>query len=179
MPIGGKYLDLYSIDSTWDDLDSISKDSLSRIVQVDRYPGGLAGSLAGLLDVGYLKWDFPGFDTTFVLPEVEDSLEEESEERIVNNTGNHYNPGLQNVNASKSMKFALYPNPSSGNFIVECASGRLTVFAADGRQVADYDVAEGKTDVQLPAGLSPGVYLTRYKPKDGGLPVNKQLIYQP
>ena len=115
-----------------------------------------------------------------MLPDSTDTLEDEDiGERMVNNENGPYSPGLENLEAEAG-KFSLYPNPSSGNFIVECAvSGVLTVFAADGRVVAEYKVGEGKTGLQLPQGISPGLYLTRYKPGNGGIPINKQLIYKP
>lgn len=114
-----------------------------------------------------------------MLPDSTDTLEDEDiGERMVNNENGPYSPGLENLEAEAG-KFSLYPNPSSGNFIVESRGmARLAIIRLDGKLVAEYELKDGGNDVSLPKGLAPGVYIARYKP-DGRPPVSKKLIYQP
>ena len=174
-----KYLDLYSIDRTWEDLDSTSRDSLTRIAQLDSYSGGYAAGIAEELGIGAFAWYYPGFDSTVVLPDSTDTLEdEEIGERIANSQNEPYSPGLTNVNGEAG-KFSLYPNPSCGNFIVESQGvAMLIVMSLEGRIIAQYELAGGKNEISLPKIIASGIYTVQYK-SDGRPPVNKKLIYQP
>jgi len=167
------------VDSTWDDLDSTSKDSLTRIVQLDSYGGSYAAGVAEELGIGIYAWYYPDFDTTFVGPDSTDTLEDaEIEERIANSQNEPYSPGLSNINSEEG-KFSLYPNPSSGNFMIEShGAARLAIVSLEGRTVAEYDVKEGRNEIWLPKGVAQGVYTVRYK-AEGKEAVNKKLIYQP
>lgn len=172
-----KGLDLYSIDSTCEDLDSTSVDSLANIEQFETREGSIAGGLAERLGVGTMHWYFPDFDTSVVVPDSEDTTEETDPEERLAQQGQETTPGLGNV-TGKNPGYSLYPNPTSGNFIVDCETeGGFVITAIDGRVIAEYKLKQGKNELELPAGIVSGVYLTRYEPVKGE-PVIKKLIYR-
>jgi hypothetical protein len=166
----GLELNLYSNDSSWNDLDSLSRDSLSHIVQVNSASGYLAGAVANLLGIAPFDWQDPEFDTTFVSG-FDSTLARirPSEPEI---------PGISNLHTGER-RFAIYPNPTNGNFIVDCAGGTLSLVSIDGRVLEKYEASEGKTELRLPASLSPGIYLLRYTAANGSGNTLTRLVYQP
>jgi len=71
----------------------------------------------------------------------------------------------------------IYPNPTTGNFMVESKGGTLSVMGLDGRLIGEYDLKEGKDKVGLPQGLAAGMYMLEYHgPKAGKV---LRLVYQP
>jgi hypothetical protein len=74
--------------------------------------------------------------------------------------------------------FSLYPNPTSGSLTVEASvKGLLTIYTVDGREVAQYAVAETATTVKLPDNLATGVYMCRFNGADGSTEIVR-LVFQ-
>jgi uncharacterized protein YjdB len=64
---------------------------------------------------------------------------------------------------------SVFPNPTTGKFSVNASEpGVLSVYSVEGRQVEQYNVAAGVTEVSLPQGLAAGIYMCRFNGKSGG-----------
>ena len=75
---------------------------------------------------------------------------------------------------------SIYPNPSNGSITVDAQrAGSLTLFSMEGRQIAVYAAPGGKTLLQLPRALAPGIYMAVFKPDTGGAEKVIRLVYQP
>jgi hypothetical protein len=159
-------LDLYSIDSTWEDLDSTSLDSIMGLTQVNSRAGYFAGAILEYLGIGQMDWQDPEFDTAFV------SIEDHHRMKQPQNNL----PEISNINAETS-QFSLYPNPTSANFIVESGGGQLLIMSLDGRVAKEYTLEEGKVKLELPEGFATGVYLVKYKGENSEKVL--KLVYQP
>jgi hypothetical protein len=62
----------------------------------------------------------------------------------------------------------LYPNPNTGNFVVNAKTkGTLYVNNIQGQQVAEYNISTGKTNITMPKSVSAGVYVGRFVQDDG------------
>jgi hypothetical protein len=83
------------------------------------------------------------------------------------------------LNTNKEADLGVYPNPTTGEFIVDCAGGTLSLVSIDGRVLKEYEAAEGKTELQLPQSLTPGVYMLKYTPEKGTGSTLTRLVYQP
>ena len=142
--------------------------AVGRIVQAGSLPGNMAGALARYLEIGEFDWLEQRFDTTFA---TEDTT---GHGRFAPQNGEL--PGIANAGQENS-HFALYPNPTSGNFIAESSGGTLSLMSIDGRVLQEYKLAKGKVKLELPAALAAGVYMIKYKgaEKDRIL----RLVYQP
>lgn len=75
--------------------------------------------------------------------------------------------------------FSAYPNPASGSISIESgATGTLSVYTIDGKELKHYDVIKGVTALQLPSGLAAGIYMLRFKADDGSTHTLR-LVYEP
>ncbi len=74
----------------------------------------------------------------------------------------------------------IYPDPTFGSVSVRCGEeGVLDVYDLCGRQAATYAIKSGTTEVQLPDGLSTGVYLCRFQPRQrNSPPVFVKILYE-
>jgi hypothetical protein len=73
---------------------------------------------------------------------------------------------------------ALYPNPNRGEFYLALTSsyapfkgGSFAVTDVTGRTVASYIISETKTLIQLPAGISSGIYVGKFTDADRNVSV--------
>ncbi|MES2701307.1 MAG: T9SS type A sorting domain-containing protein [Bacteroidota bacterium] len=74
----------------------------------------------------------------------------------------------------------LYPNPTSGSFTIACPDdGVAELYNMQGQHVAHYAVKKGNTEISLPKNLAAGVYVCRYVPANGGVPVVVRVVYEP
>jgi uncharacterized protein YjdB len=72
-------------------------------------------------------------------------------------------------NSAPAISLSLYPNPTSGSFIVTSPeAGTLTVYALDGKAVAQYPVKAAMNEFALPHGVAAGVYMCRFNGVNGG-----------
>ncbi len=80
---------------------------------------------------------------------------------------------------SEPVGFSLFPNPTNGGFTVYAPhSGTISVCDLQGRVVLSTTLQKGNNDLNLPAGLSAGMYLCRYTAEKGESIIVK-LVYQP
>lgn len=71
----------------------------------------------------------------------------------------------------------LYPNPTKGVFsVIAPVSGKLGLYAIDGREVYVSDVEAGTTSISMPVSAGSGVYLCRFSGVDGSTSVIR-LVY--
>ncbi len=72
----------------------------------------------------------------------------------------------------------IYPNPTSGNFIVETpVAGSLMIHTVDGRKLWDaYKIPVGITHVSLPNYLARGFYMCRFIGEDGSSATEKLVL---
>ncbi len=72
----------------------------------------------------------------------------------------------------------IYPNPSSGNFIVETpVAGSLMIYTVDGRKLWDaYKIPVGITHISLPNYLARGFYMCRFIGEDGSSATEKLVL---
>jgi uncharacterized protein YjdB len=122
--------------------------------------GGVVGGVAsGAATISYLVTSTGCFDThpmTVMAPKPSD-----------------------NIITKEDAMISIFPNPTNGSIVVRASSaGRLMVFAIDGKEVASFKVAEGANAIDLPTGLSEGVYMCRYIGDNGEYLVVK-LVYKP
>ena len=89
-------------------------------------------------------------------------------------TGVHVLPPLSNG-------VIIYPNPTNGNFTINCPQeGEVLIYNVQGQCVANYKIKAGATSLQLPAAISPGMYICKFIPAGGGsMPAVVRLVYAP
>ena len=76
--------------------------------------------------------------------------------------------------------FALYPNPTSGNITVSVSdAGTLNVYTALGTIAATYTLKEGKNNIGLPSNLAAGIYLGRFRTRDGRILYERRIVLIP
>jgi uncharacterized protein YjdB len=69
---------------------------------------------------------------------------------------------------SNGVAMSLYPNPTTGSFTVSAhASGILSVYTMEGKEVAKQEIAKGETQITLPNELAKGIYMCRFNGEDG------------
>jgi uncharacterized protein YjdB len=75
------------------------------------------------------------------------------------------------------VKFALYPNPTTGMVTIETpVTGVFNVYSIDGRAVSSNDVKEATTTITLPTELAAGVYMCRFVGDDGSVQVARLVV---
>lgn len=85
--------------------------------------------------------------------------------------------GVHDVTLSKR-GINIFPNPTSGAMTLQTkVAGRLTVYAIDGRAVANYTATAGNTILQLPSDIAAGVYMCRFV-GDNGTSAMVRLVYE-
>jgi hypothetical protein len=95
---------------------------------------------------------------------------------IATNNPREFTTILVGVNEPLKMELSVYPNPASGSFIVENASGAyLTIYNSLGKELRSTYIANTKESVST-SSLSKGVYLLRFE-KDGVV-VSRRLLVQ-
>ena len=78
-----------------------------------------------------------------------------------------------------SSSFSLFPNPSNGEFSINCTlSGAVIIYNMQGQQVGEYKVMAGLNTVRLPVGLSAGLYIVKYMGEGGRVQVVVRLVYE-
>ncbi len=85
------------------------------------------------------------------------------------------------INSVGNNDLILFPNPTNGNVTIKAPhTGVLVIGDLQGRVIANYTLKGGKADIQLPAGISAGMYICRYVSDEAGsLPVVARLVYSP
>jgi hypothetical protein len=74
----------------------------------------------------------------------------------------------------------LYPNPTAGSFTVNTPmGGKLILYTMLGQQIAAYNITDWQTELQMPSGISGGIYLCRFKSNDAVMIKEARLVYQP
>jgi uncharacterized protein YjdB len=82
------------------------------------------------------------------------------------------------VSSAAISEVRIYPNPTTGTFsIATNISGVTSMYTIDGKELQQYEVKAGTTDITLPAGLTNGVYMLRFNGADGSSKMVR-LIYQ-
>ena len=77
-------------------------------------------------------------------------------------------PALGNEEISKCESVKIWPNPSSGDVVVQCGeAGILRAYNILGQKVAVFDLSAGEHKVQLGKGIADGVYLMEYTNNNG------------
>jgi trimeric autotransporter adhesin len=70
--------------------------------------------------------------------------------------------------ATSGAEMLIYPNPTSGMLNVATGvNGLLAIYTIDGRELKQYEVSKGITNITLPNNLATGVYMIRFKGDDG------------
>ncbi len=73
----------------------------------------------------------------------------------------------------------IYPNPTTGSFVVSTqVPGTLSVWSIDGKLVFNKAIADKETSIVLPAGITSGIYVSRFTDIEGNSTVVR-LNYQP
>jgi uncharacterized protein YjdB len=75
-------------------------------------------------------------------------------------------------------QLSVFPNPSKGNLSIQCTvGGLLTIYNIDGREAGQYKLDAGTTNLQLPNNTAPGIYVLRFRGKDGISKIER-LVYE-
>ncbi len=171
-----KAISLFSAGHTWLDADTVTLDSMTRIVQYNSAAGGMAGGTTALLGMAPVTYPSPALD-----PEVQStllSMDTHSGGRTANTKGNA--TAVNNIQSQKAGEFTVYPNPTYGSLsIATSAAGTFILYTMLGQEIQKYDLAAGKGDMQLPAGLAAGIYIGKFTSTDGGIVKEVRLVYQP
>ena len=177
----GLMLNLYSNGKTWFDLDSASADSMMKITQYNSPAGYMAGAVTALLGIAPVTWPVPVLDTAMIDSVMAALDTSRSGERTTHGgaLGNGRSP-ITTVNKTGVQSFSVYPNPTFGSIMINTTmSGRFTLFTMLGQQLAEYTVTSGSTNMQLPTGISPGIYIGKFKSDNGRITQEVRLVYQP
>jgi len=162
--LAGLAIDLYGSEKTWDSLDTETRDSIQGMIAENSLGGYFAGSICEYLGIQNTIWPLPVYDT--------------AEYDNYARQGKGEQPEIGSLN-KKEYSFSLYPNPTNGNFIVDCLSaGKLAVYSIDGRKQVDYQLKAGKTELSLPANVLPGLYIGRYTNNKDGREEVIRILYQ-
>ncbi len=87
--------------------------------------------------------------------------------------------GVKTIKNDNKLIAALYPNPTSGAFSIDVSeTGMLVIYSIDGRIIGSCPISKGTTKIELPAGLTQGLYACYYKGNDGKVDMMK-LVYEP
>jgi hypothetical protein len=82
-------------------------------------------------------------------------------------------------NVGEVIAVTAYPNPTSGTFTVEAhGAGTFHIYTLEGKELAKYDVMQGKTTITLAREIAAGIYMCRYSGSDGST-VMVRLVYEP
>jgi uncharacterized protein YjdB len=77
------------------------------------------------------------------------------------------------------LSITVYPNPTSGAFTVEApVAGTLTIFSIDGKVAGQFAVTGTATTVNMPFGLTAGMYMCQFVAENGRSTVVR-LAYRP
>lgn len=69
---------------------------------------------------------------------------------------------VEGVERERERSINIYPNPNAGNFTIESKKqGVLVVTNLQGQFMGKYEIMKGKNFIQLPKGISEGVYVGR------------------
>jgi hypothetical protein len=80
---------------------------------------------------------------------------------------------------SGKVSLSLYPNPTSGKFTLNTPErGTAWLMNLQGQQVAEFAINPGKTELQLPALMMPGMYMIRFEDSISGATGVVRLMYQ-
>jgi len=175
----GLMLNLYSNGNTWFDLDSASADSMMKITQYNSPAGYMAGGIAALLGLAPVTWPEPVLDTAMIDSIMATLDTNQSSERTTH--GATANGGTSPItNTAGTQSVSVYPNPTYGSLVISTTkSGKFTLYTMLGQQLAEYIVTSGSSDMQLPVGLAPGIYIGEFKSDAGGAAQEVRLVYQP
>ncbi len=84
---------------------------------------------------------------------------------------------VQDVNTLPEV--TLYPNPTTGSFTFETTKpGWLSIVSIEGKQIANFEIKEGSNELQMPEGVSSGIYIASFRANHGEDIVRVRLIYQ-
>ena len=98
---------------------------------------------------------------------------------LSNCIGMNVSVGVNNVSAANDIQ--LYPNPTQGTFYLASpmasgSTGIFTISNMQGQQVASYNIDQAKTLIQLPNGISAGIYLCKLTGADGASHVTRLVV---
>ena len=178
-----KGINLYSTGRTWFDLDTVSADSMARVVQYNSGPGYMAGSITAQLGMAPVLWPIPIVDSArmdSLLQAVQDNTGDSSGMRIAHAGSGTTTTPINNINDPASLSFSVFPNPNFGNLkVTSSVNGNFDLYTIEGQLISSHTIATGSTDMQLPANLAAGFYMCVFRPGDGGETKTVRLVYQP
>ncbi len=88
-------------------------------------------------------------------------------------------PGMKEEDESQAQNFSVYPNPSTGVFMVQTSTpGTLTLYnMADGKMIMRYAITRRNSELALPSDMAAGVYVCNFTDEKGRSEVAK-LMYK-
>ena len=76
--------------------------------------------------------------------------------------------------------FTVFPNPTNGALVVRTSCmGTFILYTLIGQQLMQYPAEKGSNNFYFPCNLSPGIYLGKFIPDEGGQMKEVKIIYQP
>jgi hypothetical protein len=85
--------------------------------------------------------------------------------------------GVNNTTAS-DISLQVFPNPSNGAFNIRTSGpGTFYLFSMEGKSIGEYVVTDNKAIVNIPVGLSTGIYIGRFVNTDGAT-TDVKLVYE-
>jgi len=173
----GIEVSLYSAGHTWLDVDTVTLDSMTRMVQYNDATGGIAGGITALLGVAPVTYPVPATDSALA-----DTLSTMAGGMGARTAASGQNTAQPDNNKTKAatLQFSVFPNPTYGTLsITSSTSGTFTLYTMLGQEVQHYAIAAGKSDILLPASLAIGMYIGKFNPTDGSDEKEIRLVYQP
>ena len=87
-------------------------------------------------------------------------------------------PGTPTIGSTGGdVKFAVYPNPTSGVLTVETpVMGVFTVYTIDGKEMMSNEIKEATTTITLPNNIANGVYMCRFHGEDESVQVVRLIL---
>jgi len=83
-------------------------------------------------------------------------------------------------NPAQEAEFSLFPNPNNGRFTVNCPEpGVISIWNLQAQQLHSIPIHSGKSSLELPGSITPGIYLCKYQSSTSGKGKTLRLLFQP